>query len=133
MREEPARPDCIVPTDYGAFAAVFVGKQLHLAAEAWSQQDESSQAEAMMQGGRPGHGIRITEVAEGKDDVEFMAQVEWLFTRGELWQAMPPRSHTVAFRAHTFAPCSRIGCAFYKLLQSKHRNFPLHDFQNAGR
>ena len=108
---------------------VYLGRQFERAGEAWDFAERARVAAAANEGKDYKRRFRIAEVAEGKDDEHFMAQLRMLFEAMELWSILPGSFHTVANRALVFKSLSRLGCAFEKLLSSRHRSPPFQTFR----
>lgn len=72
--------------------------------------------------------LPVVQVADGRDDTDFKTRVQLLAASKDLWSVLPPTSQTGRFRALAFACTSRMGCAFEKMLASRHKGFPWRTF-----
>ena len=70
----------------------------------------------------------IVETINGTVPDIFPLQLHLLLTTPQLWEAMPPASHTFECRALAFRLASRMACAFHKLIVSRDKDMPYHIF-----
>ena len=106
---------------------IFLGKQFERAAETWTYKQRATLAGALQAGTGYRRRFRVVDVAEGQDDTAFLAKLRVMF-EPSLWSVMPPSFHTVSNRALSFRCLSRMGCAFEKLLRSRHDACPFVTF-----
>ena len=106
----------------------YMGKQFRRAADKWDFSQRAAMAHAAEQGREHVRQLRVVQVAEGSDDRQFALQVRLLASTEHLWAIMPPSFHTVRNRALAFRCISRVGCAFAKLLATRHQRFPFRVF-----
>ena len=109
----------------------YLAVQFHHASMKWDLREQGKVAVAQESGHIYTRQLRVVSVAEGSYDHAFEQHVKILFNADPetcLWQVMPPSCHTVTQRALAFRCVSRIGCAFRKLLSSRHRRFPIRMF-----
>ena len=98
----------------------YLNKQFQRASDAWAFKELATVAYALQSGVVYQRTHRILEAAEWLDDEWFFQQLGALSMLA-MWQITPPSFQTVTNRAHTFKTLSRMGCAFSKLLASRHQ------------
>ena len=107
----------------------YMGKQFDRAAEhtTWAARADLADGRLSM----PEFLLKspVVQVALGRDDDFFKAQLSILASRPEMWTVSPPSSHTGLQRALAFRCISRMGCAFQKLIASKHCGYPFQTFR----
>ena len=103
--------------------------QFARASESWPLRQKAALAKALKDGRPSTPKLRVVEAASGEEDSKFFEQIRLLFERTEIWAIMPPSHHTVSARAKAFRCLSRMGCAFMKLLASRHQKFPYQVFR----
>ena len=113
---------------------VYMGKQFDRAGDSWDKKQQALLAEAYMAGTLAAHKqvFRICQVAEGHDDRFFFRQLGMLSNSAYLWSVTPARWQTWKNRALGFKCLSRMGCAFERLLASRHRRCPHLTFLAIG-
>ena len=107
---------------------VYMRKQFDRASEEWEFRQEAEHAAALFQGRPRQAARRISSVASGEDDRAFLLRLDAMRTPHGLWSVMSPSYRTVAMRARAFRMLSRMGCAFEKILGSRHRRTPYLTF-----
>lgn len=107
----------------------YMANQFRIASEGFGVEEKAKLAKALQEGGSYAPKMRVLELAEGVADQRFFHTLSWLLGEKELWGLMPPPDHTVSMRALAFRCIARMGCAFAKLLATRHRKFPYQIFR----
>jgi len=106
----------------------FLNAQFELASEDWAVRQRCMAAKACNEGRPVEPKYRIVEMLQGPISARFSTQLHLLWSAPELWEPMPPTMHTVEHRALGFRLASRMGCAFHRLLSSRHAEMPYQMF-----
>lgn len=105
---------------------VLLRKQFECASDDW----EEAQRAKLLTSRPVGEGpcnfreYRVTRAASGQDEVDFFKALGLLLSSTELWEVLPTRCYTAAFRSLAFRLISRAGCAIHQNLAHPHTQFP---------
>ena len=69
--------------------------------------------------------LRVPDLAKGAGDADFSRQLQLVALDCPLRRMMPPHVRAVTMRAVAFQGVSRMGCAFERLVASRHRASPI--------